>query len=95
MEDGTIHGYLQTLGIPYVGCSILGASLGQDKVVMKQVMKDAGIPVVPYLWFYDTEYMSNKEQIELDTNKLGYPVIVKPATLGSSVGIGVAKILMN
>lgn len=91
MEDGTIHGYLQTLGIPYVGCSILGASLGQDKVVMKQVMKDAGIPVVPYLWFYDTEYMSNKEQIELDTNKLGYPVIVKPATLGSSVGIGVAK----
>lgn len=91
MEDGTIHGYLQTLGIPYVGCSILGASLGQDKVVMKQVMKDADIPVVPYLWFYDTEYLSNKEEIELKVNKLGYPVIVKPATLGSSVGIDIAK----
>lgn len=91
MEDGTIHGYLQTLGIPYVGCSILGASLGQDKVVMKQVMKDADIPVVPYLWFYDSEYLSNKEEIELKVNKLGYPVIVKPATLGSSVGIDIAK----
>ena len=91
MEDGTIHGYLQTLGIPYVGSSILGAALGQDKVVMKQVMENAGIPIVPYLWFYDYEYLKEKEEIELKTNKLGYPVIVKPATLGSSVGIGIAK----
>lgn len=91
MEDGTIHGYLQTLGIPYVGSSIIGSALGQDKVIMKQVMNDAGIPVVPYLWFYDTEYLSERERIELEVNKLGYPVIVKPATLGSSVGIGIAK----
>ena len=91
VEDGTIHGYLQTLGIPYVGCGILGAALGQDKVVMKQVMKDSGIPVVPYLWLYDTEYLSSKEEIEIKANKLGYPVIVKPASLGSSVGIGIAK----
>ncbi|MDD3187362.1 MAG: D-alanine--D-alanine ligase [Bacilli bacterium] len=91
MEDGTIHGYLQTIGIPYVGSGILGAAIGQDKVVMKQVMNDVGIPIVPYLWFFDTEYTGNREQVELDVNKLGYPVIVKPATLGSSVGIGVAK----
>lgn len=91
MEDGTIQGYLRTLGIPFVGSSILGSALGQDKVIMKQVMHDNFIPVVPYLWFYDTEYLNNKEQIEMDVNKLGYPVIVKPATLGSSVGISIAK----
>lgn len=91
MEDGTIHGYLQTLGIPYVGSNILGAALGQDKVVMKQVMENNLIPIVPYLWFYDYEYLKDREDIELKTNKLGYPVIVKPATLGSSVGIGIAK----
>ena len=58
---------------------------------MKQVMRDAGIQVVPYLWFYDTEFLNNKEEIELKINELGYPVIIKPATLGSSVGIGIAK----
>jgi len=91
MEDGTIHGYLQTIGIPYVGSTILGAALGQDKVVLKQVLENSDIPVVPYIWFYDCEYLKDKEEIELKTNKLGYPVIVKPATLGSSVGIGIAK----
>ncbi len=91
MEDGTIQGYLQTLGIPYVGSGILGSSLGQDKVVMKQIMAATNIPVVPYLWFYDTEFFSKKDEIEMKVNELGYPVIVKPATLGSSVGIGIAK----
>lgn len=91
MEDGTIQGYLETLGIPYVGSSILGSALGQDKVVMKQVLSASNIPVVPYLWFYDNEFLENKEEIEHKVNKLGYPVIVKPATLGSSVGISMAK----
>ncbi|MEG0825899.1 MAG: D-alanine--D-alanine ligase family protein [Bacilli bacterium] len=91
MEDGTIQGYLQTLGIPFVGSGILGSALGQDKVVMKQVMNNEKIPVVPYIWFYDCDYLKNKEEIEINTNKLGYPVIVKPASLGSSVGIGIAK----
>lgn len=91
MEDGTIQGYLETLGIPYVGSRILGSALGQDKVVMKQVMASSDIPVVPYLWFYDNEFLENREDIEYKVNKLGYPVIVKPASLGSSVGIGMAK----
>lgn len=91
MEDGTIQGYLETLGIPYVGSHILGSALGQDKVVMKQVMASSDIPVVPYLWFYDNEFLENREDIEYKVNKLGYPVIVKPASLGSSVGIGMAK----
>ena len=91
MEDGTIQGYLETLGIPYVGSHILGSALGQDKVVLKQVLSASNIPVVPYIWFYDNEFLEKKEDIEHKVNKLGYPVIVKPATLGSSVGISMAK----
>lgn len=91
VEDGSLSGYLDTLGIPYVGPGVLGASLGQDKVVQKQVMKESGVPVVDYTWFYDHEYQDNEENILKDIKKLGYPVIVKPARLGSSVGIEVAK----
>lgn len=91
VEDGTLQGYLDTIGIPYVGSRVLGAALGQDKVVMKQVFESEGIPVVPYTWFYDTEYYSNKDDIEKKVKKLGYPVIVKPANLGSSVGISIAR----
>jgi D-alanine-D-alanine ligase len=90
-EDGSLQGYLDTLGIPYVGSRVLGSALGQDKVIMKQVMTAEGLPIVPYTWFYDIEYIVNKDAIVKEVNKLGYPVIVKPASLGSSVGITVAK----
>lgn len=91
MEDGSIAGFLDTIGIPYVGPHILGAAMGQDKVIMKQVMQSDDLPIVPYTWFYDTEYLTFKEDIEKEVEKIGYPVIVKPATLGSSVGITVVK----
>lgn len=91
VEDGSLAGYLETLGIPYVGPSMLGASIGQDKVVQKQVMAASGIPVVDYLWFYDSEYQTDEDKYLKDIKALGYPVIVKPARLGSSVGIEVAK----
>ena len=91
MEDGTIQGYLETVGIPYVGSNILGSALGQDKIVMKQVMKDMKLPIVPYTWFFDNEYLENKEEIVKNIKKLGLPVIVKPASLGSSVGIDVVS----
>ena len=91
VEDGSLSGYLDTIGIPYVGPGVLGAALGQDKVVQKQVMKESGVPVVDYTWFYDHEYQDDEESILKDIKKLGYPVIVKPARLGSSVGIEVAK----
>lgn len=90
VEDGSLAGYLDTLGIPYAGPSIMGAAIGQDKVTMKEVFKANDLPIVPYLWFYDVEYNSNSESILKDIKKLGYPVIVKPARLGSSVGIKVA-----
>lgn len=91
VEDGSLSGYLETLGIPYVGPSMLGASVGQDKVVQKQIMVASGVPVVDYVWFYDYEYKNEEESILKDIKKLGYPVIVKPARLGSSVGISFAK----
>lgn len=90
-EDGALAGYLDLLGIPYVGPSILGAALGQDKVVQKQVLRDSNVPVVDFTWFYDHEYKDDEKKILKDIKELGYPVIVKPARLGSSVGISVAK----
>ncbi len=91
VEDGSLSGYLETIGIPYVGPSMLGAAVGQDKVVQKQIMKESGVPVVDYTWFYDHEYQDDEDKVIKDIKKLGYPVIVKPARLGSSVGIEVAK----
>ena len=91
VEDGSIQGYLDTIGIPYVGSKVLGSALGQDKVVMKQVFKSFDLPIVDYIWFYDYEYNENKNDILDKIKKLSYPVVVKPATLGSSVGINFVK----
>lgn len=91
VEDGTLAGYLDTIGVPYVGSHVLGAALGQDKVAMKQIMASNDIPVVDYTWFFDNEYTEDKEKILKNIKKVGYPVVVKPATLGSSVGITYVK----
>ena len=87
VEDGSIAGYFDSIGIPYVGPKVLGAALGQDKVVQKQVLKAEGVNIVDYIWFYDDEYLSDEAEIFKKVKKLGYPVIVKPAKLGSSIGI--------
>ena len=91
VEDGSLAGYLETVGIPYVGSHVLASALGQDKVVMKQVLEANNINVVPYTWFFDNEYFDDKDAILKRIEKLGYPVVVKPATLGSSVGIEYVK----
>ncbi|MEG0407670.1 MAG: D-alanine--D-alanine ligase, partial [Bacilli bacterium] len=91
VEDGTIAGYLDTIGVPYVGSRVLGSALGQDKIIMKQVFNACNLPTVPYTWCYDCDYMNNPEKIVKEIKKLGFPVIVKPASLGSSVGIKVVK----
>jgi D-alanine-D-alanine ligase len=91
VEDGTLSGMLEQIGIPFVGPKVLGASIGQDKVVQKQVLEANNLPVTKYTWFYDYEYLQNEENIEKEIEKLGYPVIVKPALLGSSIGIKVVK----
>ncbi len=88
-EDGTLQGYLETIGIPYAESSVYASVVGQDKIFMKQILKESNVNVVKYRWFFDTDYMNNADKIVRDIERLGYPVIVKPATLGSSVGISV------
>ena len=87
VEDGTLAGLLESIGIPYVGSGVLGSALGQDKVVMKQVFESMNLPIVNYTWFYDTDYAETADDIKHKIFEIGYPVIVKPAKLGSSVGI--------
>lgn len=91
VEDGTLAGLLDSIGIPYVGSNVLGSALGQDKVVMKQVFKDMNIPIVDYTWFYDSDYAETPDDIVNRIEALGYPIIIKPAKLGSSVGITYVK----
>ena len=91
VEDGSLAGYLETLSLPVVGPSMLAASIGQDKVLFKEVLKANKIPVVDYTWFYDVEFEDKQDEILKEIKKIGYPVVVKPASLGSSVGINFVK----
>lgn len=90
-EDGIFEGVLESIGIPYAGCNTLASANGMDKITMKMIMAACGIPVVDYVWFTDKQWYSKRDSIidEVES-RLGYPVIVKPANLGSSVGIGKA-----
>lgn len=90
-EDGIFEGLLETIGLPYAGCDTLASANGMDKITMKMILRESGIPVVDYIWFTDKEWSRRKDEIVEEVGKkLGYPVIVKPANLGSSVGIGKA-----
>ena len=86
-EDGSIQGYLEMIGIPYVSNNLCSSSVCQDKVFTKQLLEFNDLPVVKYVWFFDNEYEKNKEVLFKKIDKLDYPLIVKPATLGSSIGI--------
>ena len=87
-EDGTLQGLLEMAGIPYVGCGVLASSTGMDKVTMKTLFRHAGLPVCKYDWFlrrdWEGEPSEIRERVERD---IGYPCFVKPANLGSSVGV--------
>lgn len=88
-EDGIFEGVLETIGIPYAGCGTLASANGMDKITMKMILASDGIPVVDYVWFTDKQWFARRDElIAKIESKLGYPVIVKPANLGSSVGIG-------
>ena len=87
-EDGTIQGFFEFLDLPYVGCDIISSAVGMDKAVFKDVLKNAGLPVLDCLCYRAREYMTDKENITSNIlNKIGLPLIVKPVNLGSSVGI--------
>jgi D-alanine-D-alanine ligase len=105
-EDGTIQGLFEMLSVPYVGAGVLGSSIGMDKVVQKQLCEHVGLPVVTYVWFAKNEWTANskikiqksKLQVKIKNfdivrcieKMLGYPVFVKPANMGSSVGVSKA-----
>ena len=90
-EDGSIIGYLETLGIPVVGSDIYSSSLCQDKVFTKEVLNGNDIPVVDYVYFSDNDYKLDKEDIFKKIEKLSYPLVIKPARLGSGIGIEIVN----
>lgn len=90
-EDGIFEGVLETIGLPFAGCDVLASANGMDKVTMKMILRSCGVPVVDYVWFTDGRWRADRQAlIEQVERELGYPVIVKPANLGSSVGISKA-----
>lgn len=87
-EDGALQGFLEMNKIPYVGCDVLSSAVGMDKIAAKTILKGAGLPQTGYLWFYSKAWADNREDCLTRVEaELGYPVIVKPANLGSSVGV--------
>jgi len=91
-EDGTIQGLLELANVPYVGCGVLGSAAGMDKAVMKKLFTVAGLPVGPYVVALRHEWDRDPAGIRQRVrDELRYPVFVKPANLGSSVGISKAK----
>jgi D-alanine-D-alanine ligase len=87
-EDGTIQGLLEMADIPYSGCGVLASSCGMDKVTMKSLFVQAGLPICKYLWFLRSHWQAAPDRIVRKVvRELGFPCFVKPANLGSSVGV--------
>lgn len=91
VEDGTLQGFLKTLGVPFVGCDVTASAIGMDKFIMKAVLKEYDIPVLDARTYTLSDYQEMNVLLDSVEKKFGYPVIVKPVNLGSSVGISVAK----
>jgi len=91
-EDGTLQGLFELANIPYVSSGVLGSAIGMDKIAMKAVFKGNDLPILKYEWFLRNEWYDNKEEIiKKIESSLKYPMFVKPANLGSSIGITKAK----
>ena len=87
-EDGTLQGMLELANLPYTSTGVAGSAIGMDKIMMKQFFRGAGLPVLPGAWFTRSRWEAAREQVldEVEA-QLGYPVFVKPANLGSSIGV--------
>ena len=91
-EDGVLQGFLELMNIPYAGCNLLASAIGMDKITMKIVFRHLGLAVVDFQHFYSKDWINTPDMVIDNVEKsLGYPVIVKPADLGSSIGISKAK----
>lgn len=86
-EDGSVAGYLNILGVPFSGSDVIASAIGQDKVVFKHILENSRLPIVPWFWFYAQDREQSHVSIATQAKQLGYPLIIKPAGLGSSVGI--------
>jgi len=90
-EDGTLQGLLEMTNIPYVGCGVLASSCGMDKVAMKLLFVQAGLPICTYIWFLRSQWEKDQTSVIRRTiREIGFPCFVKPANLGSSVGVSKA-----
>jgi len=90
-EDGTVQGFLELADVPYVGAGVLASAVGMDKVVMKHLFEARGLPVTPWRALVASDWSRRREEVTTDVLALGLPVFVKPANLGSSVGISKVK----
>src|ERR687890_269577 len=90
-EDGTIQGMLELAGVPYVGSGVLGSAAGMDKPTMKKIFAHHDLPQVEWVAFTRNQWEKNRESLTEEIEGLGYPCFVKPANLGSSVGIRKAE----
>jgi D-alanine-D-alanine ligase len=91
-EDGTLQGLLELTGLPYVGSGVLGSAMGMDKDVAKRILRDAGIPVVPFLAVKASQWQHNRKAISEEIlERFSLPCFVKPACAGSSVGVSKVK----
>lgn len=90
-EDGAVQGLLELAGVPYVGAGVAGSAVGMDKDLMKRLLAQAGLPLVPWVTLRDFEVARDREGALARCEALGYPLFVKPANLGSSVGVSRAK----
>ena len=87
-EDGTLQGLLELFNVPYTSTGVLGSALGMDKIAMKQFFRGCGLPVLDGMWFARSEWNKNHEEVlNRVESSCPYPVYVKPANLGSSIGI--------
>lgn len=89
-EDGTLQGMMEMMKLPYTSSNVLGSAIGQDKAVMKQILEYEKIPMVDWMYFYDFDFNKDRQKYIDRANEIGYPLILKPANLGSSIGIEVA-----
>lgn len=90
-EDGTIQGLLEMAAVPFVGCGTLASSCGMDKVTMKALFREAGLPICNYTWLLRSEFERYAEKVlRRVAKRIGFPAFVKPANLGSSVGVSKA-----
>ena len=89
-EDGTLQGLFELADIPYTSAGVTGSAVGMDKIVMKAVFESMGLPVVPGKYYYRSQCEEAIQTVLEDAEQLGYPLFVKPANLGSSIGIGKA-----